>query len=59
MPTDAAKVAAMRERARRKMAEEKRNMNAKQKAQLPEIQKRLARKVRSSLTAHPLVPADA
>lgn len=59
MPTDSAKVAAMRARAQKKLAEEKRHLTGAEKARLPQIQKRLARKVRSSFAARQLTPAAA
>lgn len=59
MPTESAKATAMRARARRKLAEEKRSMNADDKARLPQIQKRLGKKVRSSFPTRQLTPATA
>jgi len=51
MPGDRAKANAMRERARTRLLREQETMTEQQKNQLPEIQKRLARKTRSSLPA--------
>lgn len=49
MPTDRDKAEAMRERARLRLLREQETMTKEQKLRLPEIQKRLARKTRSSL----------
>ena len=51
MPTDRDKAKAMRERARVRFLQEQETMTKQQKLRLPEIQKRLARKTRSSLPA--------
>lgn len=59
MPTDSAKVEAMRERAKKKLAQERRSMSTSEKARLPRIQKRLAQKVRSSLPSRQFAPAAA
>jgi hypothetical protein len=60
MPTDRDKAKAMRERARIRFLREQETMTKQQKLRLPEIQKRLARKTRSSLPvrerASPPVP---
>lgn len=57
MPTDSAKAAAMCARAQKKRAEERRNMSASEETRLPQIQKRLAKKVRSSFASRQLAPA--
>lgn len=57
MTNDKNRTTAMRERARRKLLQEKQSMSAKEKAQLPVIQRRLARKVHSSLSARRLLAA--
>jgi hypothetical protein len=49
MPTDRDKAKALRERARVRFLREQEMMTKEQKLRLPEIQKRLARKTRSSL----------
>jgi hypothetical protein len=51
MPTDRDEAKAMRERARIRFLREQETMTKQQRLQLPEIQKRLARKTRSSLPA--------
>lgn len=51
MPTDRDKAKAMRQRARLRFLGEHETMTKQQKLRLPEIQKRLARKTRSSLPA--------
>ena len=51
MPTDREKAKAMRDRARVRLRHEQETMTKQQKLRLPEIQKRLARKTRSSLPA--------
>jgi len=60
MPTDRDKAKAMRERARIRFLREQETMTKQQELRLPEIQKRLARKTRSSLPAReratPAVP---
>lgn len=61
MPSDRAKANSMRERARIRLLHERKTMTKQQEIQLPEIQKRLARKTRSSLPVRerpaPPVPA--
>jgi len=59
MATYSAKAAAMRARAQKKLDEERRNLSATDKAILPQIRKRLAKKVRSSLPARQLAHAAA
>lgn len=60
MPGNEAKANAMRERARTRLLQERKTMTEQQKMQLPEIQKRLSRKTRSTLPvrerARPPVP---
>lgn len=51
MPSDQAKANSMRDRARVRLLHEQKTLTEQQKVQLPEIQKRLARKTRSSLPA--------
>ena len=51
MSTDRDKAKAMRERARIRCLREREAMTKQQKLRLPEIQKRLAQKTRSSLPA--------
>ncbi len=59
MPSDSAKAAALRDRARKKLEQESRTMTSAEKARLPQIRKRLARKVRSSLPDPVLTPSAA
>lgn len=59
MPTDSAKVDAMRARARRKLAQETSGLSTKDKGALPQLRRRLAKKVRSSLPEKALTHAPA
>jgi len=59
MATYSAKAAAMRARAQKKLDEERRDLSATDKAILPQIRKRLAKKVRSSLPTRQLAHAAA
>lgn len=53
MSGDQAKVTAMRERARAKLKREQQQISEGDKNQLADVQKRLRRKMRSSLPASP------